>query len=95
MTIKAWLGSLCLVVIGWLGIQATVMRLSDIAPGAIALVPPSGFGSGLPPDITIVGAGPYWISVQSDEPNLAKTLYAQGALLVLPAGLPGCLPLPS
>ena len=95
MTIKTWALSLTLVLAGWIGVQALVMRFTDAAPGAIALFPSDGFGSNLPADMAITGAGSYWIAVQYDGPGLARALYSEGALLVLPAGLPGCLPLPS
>lgn len=94
MTTRSWLLAVVLVLIGWVGVQAAVMRASDIAPGAIALFPKPGFAANLPADIAIVGLGTFWIAVRYDGPDLAKTLYSKGARLVLPAGLPGCLSLP-
>lgn len=94
MTIRTWFLSLATVVAGWFGLQLTVMRFTDAAPGALALFPAADFAAHLPRSIAIVGAGGHWIAVRSDEPNLGKVLYASGAVLVLPAGLPGCLPLP-
>ena len=35
------------------------------------------------------------LTVRSDAPGLGRKLYAAGAMLVLPAGLTGCLPLPA
>jgi len=35
-----------------------------------------------------------WISLRSDIYRLGRELYRAGAPVVLPAGLPGCLPIP-
>ena len=75
--------------------QALVMRFSDAAPGAIALFPSPDFIARLPADVAIIGMGSFWIAVRHDGPNLGRSLYAAGSWLVLPAGLPGCLPLKS
>lgn len=91
MTTKTWGISIAAVVIGWIGLQLSVMYFTDAAPGAIALFPPDDFIARLPADVAISGIGQNWISVRSDQPNLGKNLYAAGALIVLPAGLPGCL----
>ena len=93
MTIKTWLMSVVAVVIGWFGLQLSVMYFTDAAPGAVALFPPADFIARLPAGMDIVGAGSNWIAVLSDQPDLGKKLYAAGALFVLPSGLPGCLPL--
>ncbi len=95
MTIKSWLLSLVAVLIGWIGVQAAVMRVSDAAPGAIALFPADDFVSHLPANAAVVGTGRYWVAVQHPGPDLGAQIYAAGAWLVLPAGLPGCLPLTS
>lgn len=75
-------------------LQLLVMYFSDEAPGAIVLFPPKGFISAMPREIALVGAGPNWIALRSDNRQLGRKLYSAGARLVLPAGLPGCLPLP-
>ncbi|MGB7317359.1 MAG: hypothetical protein WBC85_05260 [Planktotalea sp.] len=93
MTIRTWIVSVAAVVAGWLALQVSVMYFTDAAPGAVALFPASDFTTHLPADMAIVGGGAHWIAIKSDTPNLGKSLYAAGALLVLPAGLPGCLPL--
>lgn len=93
MTIKLWVLSFVLVVLGWLGLQILVMLVTDAAPGAIALFPADDFVARLPDDVAVVGAGTNWISVRSDAAGLGSSLYAAGAWIVLPAGLPGCLPL--
>lgn len=93
MITKTWVFSIATVLVAWVAIQALVMRFTDISPGAVALFPSAGYGPGLPADMAISDAGWFWIMVNYDGPNLAKSLYSEGALLVLPAGLPGCLPL--
>ena len=95
MTIKHWLLALGGVFLGWVTVLAAVMLLSDAAPGAIALLPPDDFGDRLPDGAAIVGGGSGWVAIRSDMPGLGMSLYRAGALLVLPAGLPGCLPLPT
>ena len=93
MTISRWAGALALVACGWLATLALVMLLTDAAPGAIAVLPGPRFVAGLPEGAGIVGGGPFWTAVRSDAPGLGLSLYRAGALLVLPAGLPGCFPL--
>ena len=90
-----WGLALLAVFTGWIGTLALVMLVSDAAPGAIALLPGEGFASRMPEDASIVAAGPLWIGIRSDAPGLGAALYRAGAWLVLPAGLPGCLPLPA
>lgn len=52
------------------------------------------FISLLPANAGIVDIGDFWITVVSDDLALGEKLYAAGALIVLPAGLLGCFPLP-
>ena len=94
MTIRSWISSVVVVLIGWISLQLGVMYFTDVAPGAMALFPNEGFISRLPANAGIVEFGDFWITVASDEPALGEKLYAAGALIVLPAGLLGCLPLP-
>lgn len=93
MTIRTWGLSLAAVIVGWFGLQLIVMRFTDAAPGAVVLFPAEDFVARMPAGVAVIGNGPNWVAVRSDEPNLGRTLYASGAVLVLPAGLPGCLPL--
>ncbi len=93
-TIRRWALYLCAVFLGWLSVLTGVMLLSDAAPGAIAFFPASDFISNLPEGASVADAGAVWVGVRSDAPGLGVSLYRAGALLVLPAGLPGCLPLP-
>ena len=92
--IKLWLLALGGVFLGWLATLALVMVFTDAAPGAIVIFPSDGFIQNLPENAAIAGGGTGWIAIRADTPGLGLTLYRAGALLVLPAGLPGCLPLP-
>jgi len=94
MTIRRWILALVLVFAGWLATLAAVMLLTDAAPGAVVLWPGDDFLENLPPDMAVAGGGPGWIAIRSDAPGLGRALYRAGGALVLPAGLPGCLPLP-
>lgn len=93
-TIRRWGGYLICVAIGWIAVLALVMLASDAAPGAIALFPAQDFTSRLPDGAAVVGGGRGWVAIRADLPEIGSALYRAGALLVLPAGLPGCLPLP-
>ncbi|MFD1343901.1 hypothetical protein [Litorisediminicola beolgyonensis] len=92
--ITSLLKALPLVALGWLGTLSLVMLVTDEAPGAVVLFPADGFVSALPEGLGIAGAGPFWIAVRGEVPGMGRALYAAGGRLVLPAGLPGCLPLP-
>lgn len=92
---KRLLIALPLVLLGWVAIMALVMRFSDAAPAAVALFPPPGFVENLPPDASVISKGSFYITISGDVPSMGAALYAAGAWLVLPAGLTGCLPLPS
>ena len=95
MIIRHWLLALGGVFLGWVAVLAAVMLLSDAAPGAIALFPADDFVTRLPDGAAVVGGGSGWVAIRSDVAGLGVSLYRAGALLVLPAGLPGCLPLPA
>jgi len=94
MTIKAWVMSFAGVIAAVFVLQLAVMYFTDEAPGAVVLFPSEGFISSMPADMAVVGMGKGWVAVKSDGDRLGKRLYQAGARLVLPAGLPGCLPLP-
>ncbi|UOA26177.1 hypothetical protein [Pseudosulfitobacter sp. DSM 107133] len=93
MTTRGWILAFALAICGWLGVQLLLVRFSDAAPGAVALFPAADFVARLPAGVSVVGGGAHWIAVKSDAPDLGRDLYAAGARVVLPAGLPGCLPL--
>ncbi|MDX1786166.1 MAG: hypothetical protein R3210_08550 [Roseovarius sp.] len=95
MTIRRWALALLCVCAGWLAVLAAVMVLSGAAPGAIVFFPAGDFAQRLPKDVAIVEAGTTWIAVRGAQPGLGRELYRAGGRLVLPAGLPGCLPLPA
>lgn len=93
MTIRSWVLSFAIVIVGWFGLQISLALFTDAAPGAIALFPSDDFVAQLPKGVSVVGAGSRWIMVRSDDAQLGMNLYAAGARIVLPAGRPGCLPL--
>lgn len=94
MTIRTWGIALVCVAAGWLTTVLTVMVVSDAAPGAIVLWPAQDFVSKLPDGTAVMGGGGYWVAVRGETEGLGLALYRAGGRLVLPAGLPGCLPLP-
>lgn len=94
MTIKTWIASAMGVFAGWLGVLLLMSLLSDAAPGAIVLWPAQDLVDHLPPGLAVTGAGLWWLAVAGNVDQMGWQLYSAGATLVLPAGLPGCLPLP-
>lgn len=86
-----WLAAVPLVLLGWIGTLALVMRLGGEAPAALVMFPPGGFISHLPAGVAVVSSGPVSVTLRGDA-GLVATLYSLGAPLVLPAGLTGCLP---
>jgi hypothetical protein len=81
------------VLAGWIAVMAAVMLVSDAAPAAVVLFPARDILA-REPDAAVLARGRFWIVLQSGRPGFGRSLYAAGALLVLPAGLTGCLPLP-
>ncbi|MGK7653450.1 hypothetical protein ACSQ76_13840 [Roseovarius sp. B08] len=94
MTIRRWALALACVVAGWVGTLMLVMVATDAAPGAIVLFPKQNFVTNLPDGSAVVGGGKAWVAVRGEGPGLGLALYRAGGRVVLPAGLPGCLPLP-
>lgn len=94
MTIKGLAFGLVGMVAGWLGVLVAVGLLSDAAPAQVVVAPSARFMATLPEGVAIMDRGALSVTLESEAPNLALRLYAAGARLVLPAGLPGCLPLP-
>lgn len=95
MTIRRWIVALMAVIGGWLATLALVMVISDAAPGAVVLWPTADFVSRLPEGVAVASAGSRWVAVRGEIKGLSPALYRAGGRLVLPAGLPGCLPLPT
>lgn len=91
MTIRAALW-LLLIPAGWIGLLAGVMLASDVAPAALVVLPSDAFLAGLPKGVAILSSTPVSVTLTSEAPGLAATLYTSGAWLVLPAGLAGCAP---
>ncbi len=94
MTIRRWILALLGVFAGWIATLALVMLISDAAPGAIVFLPGADFVESLPVDIAVAGAGSGWIAVRGETAGMGMALYRAGGWFVLPAGMPGCLPLP-
>ncbi len=94
MTTRRIFLALPILFLGWIAVLLLVMRFTDAAPGAVVLFPGHGLMNNLPNNISILAATPLSITLESQLPDLASRLYAAGAIAVLPAGLPGCLPLP-
>ncbi|QFS84602.1 hypothetical protein FIU97_17725 [Roseivivax sp. THAF40] len=79
--------------VGWLGVLAVTMALSDAAPAALVLFPSDTFLSSLPDHVAISDRFTHAITLVSSQPGYVASLYEAGARLVLPAGLAGCLSL--
>ena len=93
MTIRAVLIAIPIVVLGWLGTLVTISLLTDAAPASVVLFPDQEFINRLTPDMAVLSANRWSLILTSDEPDFARRLYRNGALVVLPAGLVGCIPL--
>lgn len=81
-----------IVLMAWIAIMTGVMRFSDTAPAAVVPFPGKALLAALPDDTGILGLIRFGLTV-ANRPGMARDLYANGAWLVLPAGLTGCLPL--
>ena len=91
-TTKRLVLAIPIVLTAWIAIMAGVMRFSDTVPGAVVPFPGKALLSALPSDTGILGLNRFALTIAS-RPGMARDLYANGAWLVLPAGLTGCLPL--
>lgn len=90
MTIRSGLATASLFVVGWLSLLGLVTVASDAAPAFVVLFPNAELYRNLSQDTRIVSATEYSVTLTSDEVDFARSLYAKGAMLVLPAGLTGC-----
>lgn len=95
MTIRSVLTALPFLILGWLVTLTAVTVLRDEAPAYVVLFPRAGFVESLPEGVSIVAVNGFSITLAADRPALARTLYGQGALIVLPAGLSGCSRIPN
>ncbi len=94
MTIKSGLIALPLMFLGWLCTLIIVGLMSDAAPASVVMFPTQVFLQTLPEDSAILSANRFSVTLTSERAGFSRALYQHGAWLVLPAGLPGCLPLP-
>ncbi len=90
--IRALMIGLPVLVVAWLAVLAIVLRLGGDAPAVFVPFPPNDLVASLSDDVTVTGASPISVTLQSDEQDLVGRVYAAGALLVLPAGLEACIP---
>lgn len=81
-----------MVLAGWIGVMALVMRFSAVAPAAVVVFPDASLLGNLPDGTQILGMSRMALTV-ANAPDTTSALYSAGAWLVLPAGLTGCLPL--
>ncbi len=77
---------------GWILVLTVVMRLGGEAPGAFVPWPSGTFIASLPEDVAITNRSAMSITLQTEQTDLTKRLYAAGAYVVLPAGLDACIP---
>lgn len=90
MTIRAALTSLALLCAGWLSLVAAVTVFSDAAPALLVMFPDPDLLDRLDAGTAIVSASAFSVTLASEQDDFALSLYRNGALLVLPAGLKGC-----
>lgn len=93
MTIRPLIYAVPLVLAGWLAILVLVGLLSDEAPARFVPFPSAQLIGNLPPETSIVRFTDWGITLSSSQPHFARALYENGAWIVLPSGLNGCLPL--
>ena len=91
MTIRQICLALPLLVMGWVLTLVLVSYYTDKAPAHVVLFPSHDFLQHMPDHMRITDATGWSVTITSDVPELAKTLYASGALIVLPSGLKGCV----
>ena len=94
MIIKSLL-SLIVVAIGWVGVLAGAMYVTNDAPAALVVMPSEALMQNLPEGVSILTQNAYSVTLNSEMTGLAAALYQAGAFVVLPAGLLGCAPLTS
>jgi hypothetical protein len=83
----AFCAALCV----WFTVMIAVTLLPNAAPAALVVFPSEQFIDALPSDFRIIDHSRISVTVASNQ-NDPASLYALGALIVLPAGLTGCIP---
>ena len=91
MTIKAILKSAPFVIAGWIGTLALAAVTSDKAPAYVVILPSENVLMNLREDAAILASSMISVTLTSDANGFVRDLYKNGAWLVLPAGLAGCL----
>ncbi len=91
MTIKAIMASAPFVLTGWIATLAGVAVTSDKAPAYVVLLPSQNLLMDLRYDAAILATSKISVTLTSDATGFVRELYQDGAWLVLPAGLAGCL----
>ena len=94
MTIRAVCMAIPLVLMGWIGVLTMVAFISNRAPAYVVLFPSQILLENIPESSSILATSIASVTLSSDETGFVRALYQSGAWLVLPAGLPGCLPQP-
>lgn len=94
MTIRAVFMAVPFVLMGWIGVLTVVAFVSDGAPAYVVVFPSQILLENIPESSSILATSIASVTLTSDETGFARSLYRNGAWLVLPAGLPGCLPQP-
>ena len=94
MTIRTLLIGVPAMFAGWLIVLVMVGLITDEAPASVVLFPSPEFVDALPHGTSILESTRFSVTLRSDASGFVRSLYESGAIIVLPAGLPGCLPLP-
>ena len=92
MTIRAVFMAAPFVLMGWIGVLTVVAFVSDEAPAYVVLFPSQILVENISESSSILAASVASVTLTSDEAGFARSLYRNGAWLVLPAGLAGCSP---
>lgn len=94
MTIRSILIALPLMFVGWLTVLLITALMTDTAPAYVVVFPSDRFLMLIPETASMLAENSFSVTLTSDAQGFARQLYGQGAWLVLPAGLRGCLPMP-